>query len=858
MAYRKTITEIEQMYHTNSEKGLDDREARKRLEEFGYNEFVKKEQRSILACFFLQLKDPMVLILILCTGISFLLKEWMDASIILFVIVVNACIGVVQEWKAEKAIDALENLSEPKACVVREGNVIEIPSKELVVGDVVELEVGRYIPADLRLISSFQLQVEESMLTGESETVQKDATMLYENEKNLADQKNMVFMSTYVTYGKARGIVVHTGMDSEVGKIANLLNDTHSSLTPLQIRLSSLSKMLGILSIGICFMMFLVSLYQGRDMFDMLVLSISLAVAAIPEGLPAVVTIVLAIGVQVMSQHHAIIRKLHAVETLGSVTAICSDKTGTLTQNKMHVESVFVNQQFQTHSKLLLYAMALCNDAIESMGDWLGDPTETALLAYCEKHHIHKGEMDVWYPRINEISFDSTRKKMTTVHQHRQQYFSFTKGALEKVLYQCEHVMINGQQQRLTAYQKNCILHASKQVSTQAQRVLAFAYKRLHTPYDDAMEKDMCLIGFVGMCDPIREDALEAIQICKNAGVSVYMITGDHPITALAIARQLTLAKDEDKVLTGQEIDACDDEQLTQQVLSHTVYARVTPTHKVRIVNALKANGNVVAMSGDGVNDAPSLKQADIGIAMGKNGTDVAKEASDMILADDHFSTIVKAIEEGRGVYANIQKAILYLLSCNLGEIMSLFLAMVCMPDVTTILSAVQILWINLITDSFPALALGVDPIETNIMHQRPRAAKESLFAHGGWMFTILNGMFIGTITLVAFRYGLFTSMKKGQTMAFMVLGLSQLFHAFNLRSRTRLLCQEGLFKNKWLLLTITCSILLQVLVCQLPFFHVLLKTESLDFISWFIVFALSMSILIINEISKWVARTGN
>lgn len=855
MPYRKTIQEIETACQSDLHKGLSEEEAQRRQKEQGKNILNKKKKVTLLQMFLEQFQDPMVIILIIGAIVSIFLKEYMDACIILVVIVLNAIIGVIQEFKAEKAIDALEKLSEPKAYVLRDGYLKEINSEDLVVGDIVELEAGRYIPADMRLLTSTNLKVEESTLTGESEAIEKQADIVYPDEMHIADQRNMVFMSTYVTYGKAQGMVVRCGMDSEVGKIARMLDETKEDMTPLQQRLAHLSKILGMLSLGVCAAMFVVAILQGRNLFDMLLLSISLAVAAIPEGLPAVVTIVLALGVQVMSKQNAIVRKLHAVETLGSVSVICSDKTGTLTQNKMHVVSSYANGMLQEVNEELLKGMVLCNDASISQNEVLGEPTETALLCFGEKQGFHKKNLDMKYVRVNEIPFDSNRKRMTTIHQHEREVVAYTKGALEKILAMCTSVWQDGKAVRMSNYEKQRILEASRQVSEDAQRVLALARKTLKSPYEDDVENKMCFIGFVGLMDPPREEVKDAIARCYKAGIRVAMITGDHPLTALAIARRLGIAKQETEVITGNQLDAMSDEELCASVKGYRVFARVTPQHKVRIVQAFKQNDMVVAMGGDGVNDAPSLKQADIGIAMGQGGTDVCKQASDMILADDNFATIVKAVEEGRGIYENIQKAILYLLSCNLGEIMSLFLAIICMPHVVSTLSAIQILWVNLITDAFPALALGVDPMEWDIMEQQPRNAKESLFAHGGWMFTILNGMFIGTITLVAFRYGLNSSPAKAQTMAFMVLSLSQLFHALNLRSRTHSIFVVGLFKNKWLILTFLFSTALQIAVCQLPIFNFILKTVPLDMMSWGLVFGLSASVILINEASKWFAK---
>lgn len=855
MPYRKTIQEVERMLDSDIQHGLREGQVQERLKLQGRNELNQQKSESLLKMLFEQFKDPMVIILIVGAVISVFLKEYIDASIIFIVIGLNAIIGVIQEFKAEKAIDALKKLSEPKAYVIRDGFLKEIDSAELVCGDIVELEVGRYIPADIRLLSATNLKVEESTLTGESEAQEKDAGAVYDDDIGISDQHNMVFMSTYVTYGKARGIVVRCGMDSEVGKIAKMLDESKEDMTPLQSRLAHLSKILGIMCVAICAAMFLTAIFQGRNLFDMLLLSISLAVAAIPEGLPAVVTIVLALGVQVMSKNNAIIRKLHAVETLGSVSVICSDKTGTLTQNKMHVVSSYTDGSLQKVHPELLRGFALCNDARYQQGEILGEPTEAALLAFSEEHGTHKDRTDLEYVRVNEIAFDSNRKLMTTIHQHGKDYVAYTKGAIEKVLLLCTHVLVNGSVQRLNEYERNRIMEASRKVSSDAQRVLALAKRTLKHAYDSNVEEQMCFIGFAGLIDPPRVEVRDAITTCHKAGIQVVMITGDHPLTAFAIAKQLGIAKYQEQVITGRDLDEMSDDTLNKNVLGYHVFARVTPQHKVRIVQAFKAQELVVAMSGDGVNDAPSLKKADIGIAMGKSGTDVCKQASDMILADDNFATIVTAVEQGRCIYANIQKAILYLLSCNLGEIMSLFLAIICMPHVVSTLSAIQILWVNMVTDAFPALALGVDPKDNFIMEDKPRNAKESLFAHGGMVFTILNGMFIGTITLVAFRYGLDESAIKAQTMAFMVLSLSQLFHSLNLRSRTHSIFEVGLFKNKWLILTFIFGTILQIAVCELPIFNTLLKTVPLNMREWIMVFGMSASIIIINEISKWFAK---
>lgn len=854
-AYQLSRQEVLEKLRSNEEMGLSEYEAEKRLAASGKNELARKKGAGLFSIFLDQFKDPMVIILVAAGSLSFFLKEVIDACIILSVIVLNAIIGVIQEYKAEKAIEALEQLSTPKAKVKRDGFIQTIDSSLLVMGDIVELEAGNYIPADMRLLSSHSLKVEESILTGESEAVEKDAAIVISEEMNIHDQKNMVFMSTFVTYGKAIGVVTASAVDSEVGKVAQMLENSEEDKTPLQKRLAKLSKILGISSLFVCMLMFSVYMLQGREFFDMLLISISLAVAAIPEGLPAVVTIVLALGVQTMSKQKAIVRKLHAVETLGSVSVICSDKTGTLTQNRMHVMEVYSCDQQEKGNEEMLQAFALCNNVHIQNDEVIGEPTENALVAYALSSGFDKRQLELNGERIYEIAFDSTRKRMTTLYRQKNAYVSYTKGALESILDLCSYVMIHHEKVLMNAARKESILKEARQMSAKALRVLAVAQKQVYNSRSRDLENDMVFLGMAGLMDPPRIEAKESIALCHKAGIGVNMITGDNPLTAFAIAKKLNIAKEEKEVLSGKQLDEMSDETLQKKISTYRVFARVTPQHKVRIVKALKANGEVVAMSGDGVNDAPSLKSADIGIAMGKSGTDVCKQASDMILSDDNFATIVAAVEEGRNVYLNIQKAVLYLLSCNLGEIMALFLASILMPNVVSTLNAVQILWVNLVTDAFPALALGVDPKDQFIMNEKPRSPKESLFAHGGTIFTIMNGMLIGTMTIVAFRFGLNTDERCAQTMAFMVLSISQLFHALNLTSRTHSLFEVGIFKNRWLILTIIFGIALQICVATLPIFQTLLKTTSLSLLQWGIVFLASISPLVLNELSKWFAK---
>lgn len=846
----KNTYEVLRECKVNVATGLSAYEAAKRLRQNGTNELESKKKPTMVQLFIEQLLEPMVLILFAAAVLSLFMKEYLDVAMIVAVVIVNALIGVIQEYKAEQAMEALQELTRPKAFVKRDGLIHEVEARELVVGDIVLLEAGNRVPADLRLIESRNLKVEESLLTGESESVEKSHEWYCEKPVELQEQKNMVFMSTFVTYGSALGVVVACGMDSEVGKVAAILRDTKEEKTPLQKRLAQLSKLLGIGALAICLLMFLVGVLRKAELLDMLMLSISLAVAAIPEGLPAVVTIVLALGMQRMSRHHAIVRKLHAVETLGSVSVICSDKTGTLTQNQMRVEETYCASAFGSTSTHLLLGLALCNEVHIQEEQLIGEPTETALVEYARSKGYDKRSLSKMYTLVDTIAFDSARKMMTSVYRHQGQIISFTKGAVEQILKRCTHIEKENGIVSLQEMDRKQIMQAMEAMGKQAYRTIAVAMKK-----DGQMpEQHMIFIGLVAMIDPPRKEAKEAIALCHKAGISVRMITGDHPLTALAIARKLKIAEKEEEVCSGSMLDEMDDAAFAQQIDRFRVFARVTPAHKVRIVEQLQKRGEVVAMSGDGVNDAPSVKKADIGIAMGK-GSDVCKQASDLILSDDNFSLIVRAVEEGRTIYANIRKAVLYLLSCNLGEIMALFLSVLLMPRGTAVLCAIQILWVNMVTDALPALALGVDPLDRFVMEEAPRHPKESLFAHGGGLFTVLNGMLIGTMTLVAFRYGMNRSLLCAQTMAFMVLSISQLFHAMNLTSFTHSIWEVGIAKNRWLLLTVCFGIALQVCTVLIPALRMLLKTVLLEMNEWIVVMLASLLVIAVNEISKWAAR---
>lgn len=867
MWFEKTIKETIEELSVSPQEGLSSEEAKKRLDKYGENKLATKAKKTVLQIFFSQLKDVMIFILIGAAIISAFMGEISDSIIILIVIFINAIVGTVQESKAEKALEALKKLTTPKAVVKRDGDLKEIPSEEVVPGDLVILDAGRYIPADLRLIESANLKIEESALTGESVPSDKDSSVTFDtSDVPLGDQKNIAFSSTLVTYGRGVGVAVSTGMSTEIGKIAKMLDESETEMTPLQKRLAELGKILGISALAICALMFVISVVQKRDLFEMLLTSISLAVAAIPEGLPAIVAIVLAMGVQRMIKENAIVRKLPAVETLGSVNIICSDKTGTLTQNKMTVtkfydmnslsaiENMDINNSNQ---RLLLENLVLCNDATYSEKSKTGDPTEIALLEAGVKFNLFKDELQSLHSRVNEAPFDSDRKLMSTVNKYEDKYRVYTKGAIDNILKIANKVLINGKAQELTDDLKADIMNASNTMSDDALRVLGAAYKEIDTPHlaIDELEKDLVFIGLVGMIDPPRLEVKDSIAICKKSGIKTIMITGDHKNTAFAIAKELGIAEDPNQAISGSELDKLSQEELNSKIDFLRVFARVSPEHKVKIVKAFKSKGNIVSMTGDGVNDAPSLKTADIGVAMGITGTDVAKGAADMILTDDNFSTIVSAIEEGRNIFSNIKKSIMFLLSCNLGEIIALFVAILLNWDAP--LRPIHILWVNLITDTLPALSLGVDPGDKNVMDNPPRDPKESLFARGAGISLILNGLLIGTLTLIAFKYGekMYGTGQHAQTMAFVVLSVSQLFHSLNMRHPEKSIFQVGLFTNKYLILSIIFGIFLQDVVITVPFLAEVFTVFDLNMKDWIFVGILSILPLVFNEIAKIFIR---
>ena len=864
MWYKKSKNEILQELDVDEKNGLSSTEALRRLEKYGKNKLETKKKKTLFKQFLSQLKDVMIYILIIAAIISAFLGEISDALIILLVIIINAVIGVIQESKAEKALDALKELSTPKALVKRDGSLKEILSEDIVPGDIVIIDAGRYIPGDLRLIDTANLKIEESAFTGESVPSEKDASFLPDKEIPIGDQNNMAFMSTLATYGRGVGVIVGTGMNTEIGKIAKMIEQEENDETPLQKKLSELGKILGFLAVGICILIFIISFFQGRDLLEMFLTSISLAVAAIPEGLPAIVAIVLALGVQRMVKKNAIIRKLPAVETLGSVSIICSDKTGTLTQNKMTVTTVYTNDSYikesefnlnENESKLLVDCMVLCNDATYSEKSQTGDPTEIALLEYPFKLNILKEKLEKEFKRIDEIPFDSDRKLMTTVNLvDDKKARVFTKGALDSILSICNKISINGKLLDFTKEYKAKVLENSNIMSDKALRVLAFAYKDISKENIvlDSLEKDLVFIGMVGMIDPPRLEVKDSIKLCKSAGITPVMITGDHKNTAFAIANELGIAEDISQAITGHEIDKFKEEEFNEKIINYRVFARVSPEHKVKIVKAFKSHGNIVSMTGDGVNDAPSLKAADIGVAMGITGTDVSKGASDMILTDDNFSTIVSAVEEGRKIYLNIKKSIVFLLSCNLGEILTLFTAI--LLNWNSPLQPIHILWVNLITDSFPALALGVDKTKEDVMNNPPRNPKESIFIKSDKIQLIINGVLIGGITLFAFKLGerLYAdSLIHAQTMAFVVLSVSQLFLSLSLRSNTKSAFSLGLFSNKYLVYSILLGIFLQVIIISISFIANIFKVTPLLLYDWIVVILVSLIPFAINEILK-------
>lgn len=880
-SYSLSVEESLQNMGVNPSEGLSGPEVEKRLQEYGKNKLQEQKRKSIFRIFFEQLNDALIYVLFAAVGITFFMGEYTDGIIILIVILINAFLGLFQEVRANNAIDALRNLSHPKAIVRREGKVLEIDSELLVPGDIVMLEAGRYIPADLRLIESANLQIDESALTGESVAAEKDAGAKFDEEYiPLGDRINLAYMSTLVTYGRGVGLVIGTSNQTEVGKIAGFLDTGETEETPLEIRLDHLGKTLGKVAIGICVVIFIISYFQGRDLTEMFLTSVSLAVASIPEGLAAIVAIVLSIGVTKMAKQNAIIKKLPAVETLGSVTIVCSDKTGTLTQNKMTVQEAFtfsddlisVDDEGENtfEENLLAEAMVLASDATLEEDKQTGDPTEVALLALADQWEMDRKELQSNQPRVDELAFDSDRKMMSTLHNHDSKYILYTKGAVDSLLPNCKYIIQSEELHPLTEDHKKQITDAVEAMSTKALRTLAVAFKESDSKIEkEEFEKDLVFIGLVGMIDPPRKEVKDSIEKAKEAGVTTIMITGDHGNTAFAIAKELGIAENFDQVTTGKEINSISYEELESHIADYRVFARVSPEHKVNIVKAFKSKGNIVSMTGDGVNDAPSLNAADIGVAMGITGTDVAKNASDMILADDNFSTIIGAIEQGRNIYNNIKKSVVFLLASNLGEVITMLVTIVAGLPVP--LLATQLLWINLITDTLPAVALGMDPGDPNVMKEKPRELNENFFSHGGTQRVIVAGILIGLLTAAAFLIGYFEHgynpfkdqipediHSYARTMAFLTIIACQLFYSLSFRSESKSIFKVGIFSNKYLVFAIILGFALQLLVLFVPVLRESFKLQIIGLNDWLKVLGFGLVPLFVNELFKLIRNKAN
>ena len=833
----------------NKIKGLTEEEVIEKRKKCGYNELSQKKKKTILNMIFEQLSDAMIIILFVAAIVSYLLGEKAEAIVILVIIIINIIISVFQEKKAENAVELLKSMNAPNVKVLRDGIRKIISAKELVIDDIVFIEDGDIVPADLRLLETSRLQIAEASLTGESVPVYKDENIVLDENTLLGDRVNMAYSSTIVTYGSGMGIVVAIGMNTEVGKIANMLENADELDTPLKQKLNKIGKILSLFGIIVSIIVFIIGLLYGKDIVEVLMIAISLAISVIPEGLPATATIVMALGVQRMAKKNALIRKLPAVETLGSTTVICTDKTGTLTQNKMTVKeyalySDFINGEVnigKVKNKELLYACSLCNNATLE----IGDPTEIALLEFAKKNNRL-----VKYKRVSEIPFDSIRKRMTTVNKIKN-YIVYTKGAVDTVLPLCNKILDGNKIKNLTYEEIDKIYDLCNQASKRAMRVLAFAYKNVDDLETD-LESDLIFIGVVCMIDPPRNEVKKAIETCHKAGIKVIMITGDHIETALAITKQLNIYKEGDLAISGFDLEKISDKQLDKIVLKTSVFARISPNDKLRIVNSIKRNNNIVAMTGDGVNDAPALKSADIGISMGKSGTDVARESSDMILLDDNFKTIEYAIKEGRRIYSNIQKVIQYLLAGNISEVLVIFIAMI--ANIGTPILAVHILIINLVTDTIPALAIGVDPAPCDIM-EKPPIKVGTLFEKGLILRVIFHGVLISIITLIAYYIGYLDSPKEGVTMAFITLSLSQIIHSLNQHSSTISFFSKKHARNWYLYLAMFIStIVLLMLVFVKPIAE-FLSLQQPNLFEWAVIILLSIVTLVVVEIYKLIKK---
>ena len=888
--YQQSPEEVAQSLDTSLTSGLSSGSAQSKLETFGPNELKEQEGKSFLQKLIAQFSDFLILILIAAALISVFVGEAKDAIVIMSIVIVNALLGLYQEGKAEKALEALKKMASPTAKVLRDGNPQEISSSQLVPGDLVILETGDIIPADLRLVESSNLKVEEASLTGESVPVEKRAQETYSEEVSLGDRHNMAYMSTIITYGRGKGVVVETAEGTEIGKIAAMIQTFEEEPTPLQKKLNQLGKVLGMTTIAVCVAVFGIGLLQGREVLEMFMISISLAVAAIPEGLPAIVTIVLAIGMNKMVERNAIVKKLLAVETLGATSVICTDKTGTLTQNEMTVVKVLADNKLievegtgyepvgdfklegstittkeSSGLKLLLTIAALANDAkldnSSGMYRIIGDPTEGALVTLAGKAGIDSAELNHMYKRIEEIPFDSERKMMTTFHDmpNDEGVSSFTKGAPDIIIGRCNRIILDGRVREFTPELKSEVLRVNSDLSRAALRVLAFAFKEYASlsadPSPDKNESDMIFVGLTGMIDPPRPEARDAIALCKKAGVNAIMITGDYKETAFAIAKDLGMAETEDQAMMGEKLDGLSDEELQEVVKNTKVFARVSPEHKVRIVSALRANGDIAAMTGDGVNDALAIKKADIGVSMGITGTDVAKNTAEMILTDDNFASIVAAVEEGRIIFSNIKKFVYFLLSCNIGEILLVFTSI--LMNLPVPLLPIQLLWLNLVTDSFPALALGVEKGEPVIMNQPPRNPDEAILDRRMLVGVTFQAIAVAAASLSAYllalrMYGL-ENIEEARTITFATLIVAELLRAYSSRSQKFTLAKIGVFSNKSMVYATLGAFLLLLAVIYIPFMNGIFYTFPLTFVDWEIVLSFAFIPLVVGELTKVV-----
>ena len=856
--------EVLRKLNTDEKQGLTEKEVQERQEKYGKNKLQEKKKESFIVKFIKQFNDFMIIILIIASIISAVVSkmqgenDYVDSIIIIGIVVFNALMGVIQEAKAEKSIEALKQMTPQLAKTIRNGKTVEVNAEELVKGDIIILDAGNFVPADCRILESHNLKIEESSLTGETQGAEKDADVICSKNAPLGDMKNMAFMASITVNGHGKAVVTDTGMNTKVGQIANMIIEDEAPQTPLQKKLGEVGKILGLACLAICVIIFVMGLIKHIEPVEMFMTSVGLAVAAIPEGLPAIVTIMLSIGVTKMAKKNSIIRKLPAVETLGSSSVICSDKTGTLTQNKMKV--VDVRSQ---NKKFIIELATLCTDCdinVESgVPQVTGEPTEKAIVEECINMGTVKNKLENFMPRINEIPFDSNRKMMTTIHKIGNKYRIITKGAPDVLLQKCTKqvdLITDKQNQyniKIKSLENLKIQSDNRQMAQKALRVIAVAYKDVDTlpsKIDSQnIENNLTFVGLIGMIDPPREGVKEAVQVCKNSGIKTVMITGDHLETAKAIAKDLGILEQKDMAITGQELDKMSQNQLEKKIRDYSVFARVTPEHKVRIVKAWQKNGAVVAMTGDGVNDSPALKNADIGIAMGKNGTDVAKNAADIILTDDNFVTIVEAVIQGRNIYDNIKKAIHFLIATNIGEIVTIFMGLVL--GLKSPLLAIQLLWINLVTDSLPAIALGLEKPEKDIMQRKPVDSKKGIFADGLWNKIIVEGIMIGVLTLVAFSIGnKYYGLEVGRTMAFLSIGFLELIHSFNVKNEKSIF-EAGLFENKYLVGSFVLGIFIQAIVVVVPTFAKVFEVVPLNLTQWIITVAISILPVPVIELQK-------